>query len=143
MPTATPAKRRRSMLPSRAIQAMAQPRFAELCRRYPGPAAFVDAAPAQERDRDARMLGRRRVPLPVEVVQEPRERPTRALGRLDALRVRAHARRHALHVVAERGVRDPLVQDPSRFVERHRQMCPWRMCSSISWRPLSTGHEVA
>ena len=43
MPTATPAMRRRSMLPSRAIQAMAQPRFAELCRRYPGPAAFVDA----------------------------------------------------------------------------------------------------
>ena len=23
---------------------MAQPRFAELCRRYPGPAAFVDGA---------------------------------------------------------------------------------------------------
>ena len=44
MPTAMPAKRRRSTLPSRAIQAMAQPRFAELCRRYPGPAAFVDGA---------------------------------------------------------------------------------------------------
>ncbi len=43
MPTAMPAKRRRSSLPSRALQAMAQPRHGELCRRYPGPAAFVDA----------------------------------------------------------------------------------------------------
>ena len=35
-------KQRRATLPSRAQRAMAQPRYAELCKRYPGPAAFVD-----------------------------------------------------------------------------------------------------
>jgi diguanylate cyclase (GGDEF)-like protein/PAS domain S-box-containing protein len=36
-------KQRRATLPSRAQRAMAQPRYAELCKRYPGPAAFIDA----------------------------------------------------------------------------------------------------
>jgi diguanylate cyclase (GGDEF)-like protein/PAS domain S-box-containing protein len=42
MPAALSAKRRRASFPSRALHAMAQPRYQELCRRYPGPAAFVD-----------------------------------------------------------------------------------------------------
>jgi diguanylate cyclase (GGDEF)-like protein/PAS domain S-box-containing protein len=43
MPAAIPAKRRRASFPSRALQTLAQPRYQELCRRYPGPAAFVDS----------------------------------------------------------------------------------------------------
>lgn len=35
-------KQRRATLPSRAQRAMSQPRYAELCSRYPGPAAFID-----------------------------------------------------------------------------------------------------
>ncbi len=35
-------KRRRSSLPARALRVLEQPRYAELCRRYPGPAAFID-----------------------------------------------------------------------------------------------------
>ena len=42
MPPAMTTKQRRATLPSRAQRAMAQPRYAELCERYPGPAAFVD-----------------------------------------------------------------------------------------------------
>lgn len=36
------SRRRRSTLPSRALQALSQPRYPELCKRFPGPAAFID-----------------------------------------------------------------------------------------------------
>jgi len=42
MPALATVKRRRSSLPTRALRTMSQPRYAELCGRYPGPAAFID-----------------------------------------------------------------------------------------------------
>ena len=42
MSAAVAVKRRRSTLPARALRTLGQPRYAELCRRYPGPAAFID-----------------------------------------------------------------------------------------------------
>ena len=116
----------------------------------------IHAVFAQKCDANARMFRLRWMSFPIEVMHQAREHPTLALGGSDDVGVCAHAGGDRFHVMAQRGIGHPLVHETACVGDVHgfihgfihgaihgaHQMCSCKMCSSNSWRPLSTGHDL-